>query len=261
MVDHGAETLTSKATVGSQDPGCAGAVDLRLAFAIVDVARELARATPPPRGASLFWLDSDAGYDLHALDVLCSRGIFRKYEFALQLGSGLGGKARWLAARSGCRVVGIDARPSTVAAATLLNRRARMEEQVTFQVGRGDSLPLRPRAFTHVWIVDALGKDDASLVFAEAFRVLRPGAQVAVHEEGGTRTRAEGLVRALHGTGFVDLEVREVPLADLPHTCQVAQDRLRVAAQAWTDATAERVLARLSTRQAVALQIFGRRPS
>src|SRR5438445_6817933 len=121
--------LDSAATIQGTSTAAAAAVT------IIDVTRDLARTVPPPRGAPYFCLDSEVPYDLRVLDAFCSRGIFRKYELALELGSGLGGRARWLAARSGCRIVGIDPRPQTVAAAVLLNRRARMDDQVTFCVG------------------------------------------------------------------------------------------------------------------------------
>jgi len=107
-------------------------VDAALVTAIIDVTRELARSVPPPRGAPYFYLDAEVTYDFRVLDALCARGIFRKYEFALDIGSGLGGRARWLAARSGCRIVGVDPRPSAVVAATTLNRRAHMDEHVRF---------------------------------------------------------------------------------------------------------------------------------
>ena len=61
-----------------------------LAFAdtVARVARELARTVPAPRGAPLFGLDMTIA-DPELLDPFSRHGIFRKYQRALALGSGL----------------------------------------------------------------------------------------------------------------------------------------------------------------------------
>jgi SAM-dependent methyltransferase len=202
------------------------APELTLAATIVDVARDLARSVPAPRGAPYFCLDSDAPYDLSVLGSFCERGIFRKYEFALDLGSGLGGRARWLAARSGCRVLGIDPRPSMVAAAALLNRRVHMDEQVAFQVGQFDCLPLRPRVFTHVWLVNAPAPIQSVAICGEGFRVLRPGGHFALQCAAPSPAVRDAWIRTLSAVGFVDIEIGEVELAELPPPCRLARDRL-----------------------------------
>jgi SAM-dependent methyltransferase len=231
---------------------------LSVAEAIVGVARELARTLPPPRGAPYFCLDADAPYDLGVLDAFYGRGIFRKYEFALELGSRLGGRARWLAARSGCRVLGVDPQSAFVAAAGSLNRRACMTEQVAFQVGCLEELPLRSRVFTHVWMIDVAEVTPA--ILAEAFRVLRPGAHFAVQRPalppGG---RAE-LPAALRAAGFVELEARDALLADPPQACRVAAERWRRTLPKTLAATVEGVLGGAARPRAV-LQVFARRPA
>jgi ubiquinone/menaquinone biosynthesis C-methylase UbiE len=233
--------------------------ELRHAVQIVDVARRLARSMPAPRGAPYFCLDNEAVYDLSVLDALWSRGIFRKYEFALDIGSGLGGRARWLAARSGCRVVGVDPRPSVVAAALMLNQRARMDDQVSFQVGRFDRLPLRDRVFTHVWMVDPTRETAVPEAFAEAFRVLRNGGYFAL--QGPARLPADGamLAEVLRRAGFVDIEVSHAASTDLPHAYRVARERLDVALRAGFPHIAARETEPAPAREPVRTQIFARR--
>ncbi len=227
--------------------------ELKVAAAIVDVARDLARSVPAPRGAPYFCLDSDAAYDLNVLGSFCERGIFRKYEFALDLGSGLGGRARWLAARSGCRILGVDSRPLMVAAAALLNGRAHMDEQVTFQVGQLDRLPLRPRVFTHVWLVDFPDPAQSVATCGEGFRVLRPGGHFALQcVASSPAVRAEWTM-TLRRVGFVDLEVREVALTELSPPCRLARDRLAVQGQG--------VVNDPLLLPATAVQIFATRPA
>jgi SAM-dependent methyltransferase len=201
--------------------------DVSLAMAIVAVARDLARTVPPPRGAPYFCLDSDAPYDLKVLENFSERGIFRKYEFALDLGSGLGGRARWLAARSGCRILGVDPRPATVAAAMVLNRRVHMEEQVAFQVGRFDYLPLQPRVFTHVWMADLPDAARSVGTCGEAFRVLRPGGHMAMQCLALSPAARAALLATLAAVGFINLETRFVQCAELPPQCRLARDRLQ----------------------------------
>jgi len=227
--------------------------ELSLAAAIVDVARDLARTVPAPRGAPYFCLDCDAGYDLSVLGSFSERGIFRKYEFALDLGSGLGGRARWLAARSGCRILGIDPRPAVVAAAVQLNRRARMDDQVTFQSGRFDCLPLRSRVFTHVWMIDLPDAARSSAAYAEGFRVLRPGGSFALQCTAAPAARA-AVLASLAAVGFVNLEMREVECSEPTPPCRLARHRLRAA-----------VVGRLRVCDPVfapvVLQIFASRPA
>ncbi len=230
------------------------ASDLSIATTIVDVARDLARSVPAPRGAPYFCLDSDAAYDLSVLSTFSERGIFRKYEFALDVGSGLGGRARWLATRFGCRILGVDPRPPVVAAATMLNRRAYMDAQVAFQVGRFERLPLRSRVFTHVWMVDMPLPARSQETCAEGFRVLRPGGHFAMQCTPLASAARDALLDMLASVGFVNLEVLSVQCGELPPPCRLARDRLR-------GSSGQPVPSSDQTRLPPALQIFGTRPA
>ncbi len=227
-------------------------------MAIDTVTRALAQSVPPPRQAPYFLLDGAGTYDLGVLDGFLRRGIFRKYELALEIGSGLGGRARWLARRSGCRVVGVDARAQVAAAAATLNRRARMDGQVMFCAGYLPALPLRERVFTHVWLPDVQAGTDTAGVLAEAFRVLRRGGHFAL--QCLLATRAEELAEFVRQAGFVEIESCEVSLSDLEHTLHLARSRLRQAlagapaAAAWESFVAP-------APAPTAVQIFARRPA
>jgi SAM-dependent methyltransferase len=220
--------------------------------AIVDVARTLSRSVPPPRGAPYFCLDTDAAYDLRVLDAFSARGIFRKYELALDVGSGFGGRARWLATRLGCRVVGVDARLHVVAAARALNARAHMDGQVGFQVGHLDCLPFRSRVFTHVWIVDPAAEAALAGMLTEAFRVLRPGAHFAL--QCARPSPPPELLAGLQRIGFIEVDARASPLAEPADVFRLAASRLRVA-------RGERTAAEPPPPAATCVQIFARRPA
>lgn len=228
---------------------------------IIEVARTLTRSVPPPRGAPYFCLDTEAAYDLRLLDALSERGIFRKYEFALDLGSGLGGRARWLAARSGCRIAGIDPRPAAVAAAATLNRRARMDEQVSFAVGQLEKLPLRERVFTHVWLVDPAREVHTARVLAEAFRVLRRGAHFGLQCSTLAPAARDVMLDALRHVGFIDIEMSAVSFVEMPHACRMARARFSSARQELDDAGSPPAELVTQAEHRARLQIFARRPA
>jgi SAM-dependent methyltransferase len=193
----------------------------RLAIAI-DALVRAPGATPPPRGLSYLALEHPSGTGLHLLEGLAARGIFRKYEHVLLVEAGLGGGARWLAARLGCTAVGIDAARGAARAAAELTRRAGLGTQVSFVAGSAAALPFHAGRFTHVWLLETLARlPDARAALGEAFRALRPGGHLAVQELvsrapappslPGWRFRdADAWHRALAETGFVETERRDV---------------------------------------------------
>lgn len=62
-------------------------------------------------------------------------------EEILDIGSGIGGPARWIAATFGCRVTGVDLTPEFCAAARELNRATAMEDRV--RILEGNAWPCR----------------------------------------------------------------------------------------------------------------------
>src|SRR5262249_49186465 len=83
---------------------------------------------------------------LAPLDQFHTRGILATAELAaaaalepstrvLDLGCGVGGPARYLAASFGCNVTGVDLSPGFIDAARYLTARSGLSDHVTFQVG------------------------------------------------------------------------------------------------------------------------------
>ena len=62
-------------------------------------------------------------------------------DHVIDVGSGLGGPSRYLAATYGCRVSGVDLTPEFAATATALTERVGLAEQVDFRVGSALDLP------------------------------------------------------------------------------------------------------------------------
>jgi SAM-dependent methyltransferase len=74
----------------------------------------------------------------------------RSSDRVLDLGCGLGGPARLLAARCGCMVHGVDMNAARIADAWLLSQLTRLQALTTFEVGSFFELRVEPR-YTVVW--------------------------------------------------------------------------------------------------------------
>jgi SAM-dependent methyltransferase len=192
----------------------------RLATAIDALVRELRALSPAPRGLPHLGLELASGTGLHLLDALAARGIFRKYELVLDLGAGLGGASRWLAARLGCEVVATGD-VDEAAAGRRLTRAARLSSQVRTVAADAPALPFRDGRFTHVWLVEALPRiADPLAALRDAYRVVRRGGTLAVQDlvrtgrpcapiPGWSPATADERLDALARAGFVDVELRD----------------------------------------------------
>lgn len=108
----------------------------------------------------------------------------------LDLGSGLGGPARTLAEVTGCTVTGIDLTPEFCEVATALSEWTGLSERTRFQVGDATATGLPDAAVDAALTVHvAMNISDKDGLYAEAFRVLRPGGRFVVYDvlqgEGG----------------------------------------------------------------------------
>jgi SAM-dependent methyltransferase len=103
----------------------------------------------------------------------------------VDIGCGLGGPARYMAHRFDCRVSGVDMTPSFVDAAQRLTALLKMERQVEIIQGDGHELPYADEMFDGAYTQHVtMNVADRPTFFAEAYRVLRPGAFFALTEHG-----------------------------------------------------------------------------
>ena len=95
----------------------------------------------------------------------------------LEVASGSGGPARYVARRLACRVTGIDSNESGVATATALAVAAGEGERVSFRVANAvETLPFDSDAFDGLLCIDSMNHFPNRLeVLREWRRVLRPG--------------------------------------------------------------------------------------
>jgi ubiquinone/menaquinone biosynthesis C-methylase UbiE len=111
----------------------------------------------------------------------------------LDLGGGLGGPARTLAAELGCQVIVVDADDAACRMGAELARRAGLAGLVSFRAGSPLALPLDGASVDVVWSQDAaLHVADRPGLYAEARRVLRPRGRLAMHDT------VAGSVRPMH---------------------------------------------------------------
>lgn len=97
----------------------------------------------------------------------------------LDVGSGLGGAAFYLAKQLNCEVQGIELMAGNVAEATARARQHRLESRVRFITGNAISLPWPAASFDVVWGQDAWCHIDArDTLLAGIACVLRPGGHI-----------------------------------------------------------------------------------
>ena len=103
----------------------------------------------------------------------------------LDIGCGLGGPARYIANRFQCKVSGVDITRPYIEAANKLTALLRMDDRVTIGYGDGQRLPHADGLFDGAYTQHVtMNVADRPGFFAEAFRVLKPGAFFALTEHG-----------------------------------------------------------------------------
>ena len=131
---------------------------------------------------------------LAPLDQFHTRGILATAELAsaaglqpstrvLDLGCGIGGPARYLAATFGCKVIGVDLSAEIIAAARYLTMRCAMGDRVAFEVGDARHLPFESGAFDAVFLQHvAMNIEDRAGLYAEIHRILTAGGRFATYD-------------------------------------------------------------------------------
>jgi len=131
---------------------------------------------------------------LGALDQFHTRGLAATADLAklvgitadssvLDIGSGIGGPARFLAATYGCRVTGVDLSESFVEAARYLTSRTGQNDLISFQVANALELPFGDGTFDVVLLQHvAMNIADRASLYREIRRVLKSGGRFAMFD-------------------------------------------------------------------------------
>ena len=154
----------------------------------------------------------------------------------LDVGSGIGGPSRMLAATTGCEVVGVELQSGLVAAATDLTRRAGLDSLVSFRCGDAadDSVPIEEGKYHHaISLLVLLHLDqksrervlrrmydslvDGGTILIEDF-IQRPGATLTEEELRVLKDvvhaqyvpSASTYAEELRSIGFVDVDIEDM---------------------------------------------------
>jgi SAM-dependent methyltransferase len=131
---------------------------------------------------------------LATLDQFHTRGLAATAELAnlavitagmsvLDVGSGVGGPARFLAETYGCQVTGLDLSEPFVEAARYLTARTGQDDKVSFENGSALALPFEDGMFDAALLQHvAMNIADRPLLYREIRRVLKPGGKFATFD-------------------------------------------------------------------------------
>jgi ubiquinone/menaquinone biosynthesis C-methylase UbiE len=165
----------------------------------LDVARHYSRGNLRDRlNAALADDGIDPGHwSIEALapyDQFHGRGLEATVEIAdllrigagdhiLDIGSGIGGPARYFTHRFGCAVTGIDLTAEFCAVARDLTRALDLERKVRFELGDALAMPFGDGSFDGAYSMNvSMNIADKGAFYREIHRVLKPGAWLALSE-------------------------------------------------------------------------------
>ena len=124
--------------------------------------------------------DQDHFGGLEAVDVLAAKAGIGAATHVLDVCSGMGGPARYLAHRLGCRVTGLDITNSRHEAAVRLTEMVKLSHLVDFRLGNALDMPFPGASFDVVIGQEAFAHvPDKPRLIAECARVVRPGGLIA----------------------------------------------------------------------------------
>ncbi|HEV8643164.1 MAG TPA: methyltransferase domain-containing protein [Methylomirabilota bacterium] len=144
------------------------------------VARRRGAVLAALTAEDLFDFDQDHYGGLAAVETLARRAGIRGASRVLDVCAGLGGPARFLASRFGCRVVALELNQGRAAGAHRLTRLVGLAGRVVAVRGDATALPLASARFDACLSQEALlHVEDKAAVLGECRRVLVPGGRLA----------------------------------------------------------------------------------
>ncbi|HKX09777.1 MAG TPA: class I SAM-dependent methyltransferase, partial [Stellaceae bacterium] len=214
--------------------GDAGIESIGLYTNLDRIASGLARLGIGPTDAispeQLFQLDQWHYHGTAAIDAAAAALRLGPESRILEIGSGIGGPARYLAHAIGCRVTALELQPKVHAIAEELTRRCELDGRVTHVCGDALAHPLPPASFDAAvsWLA-VLHIPDRPRLLARIASALRPGGGCCLEDFsmrapfeaadlrdlrdivfGITVTSTEAYVADLHAAGFASIEVMDM---------------------------------------------------
>lgn len=150
---------------------------LRAALAAEDIDPD--RPTIESLGA----FDHFHGRGVEATEELANLLSISAQDHILDIGSGIGGPARYLARRFGCRITGIDLTPEFCEVARLLTRATGLDDRVAFDQGDALRMQFADQSFDGAYSMNvSMNIADKPALYREIHRVLRGGAWLVLSE-------------------------------------------------------------------------------
>ena len=120
---------------------------------------------------------------LEATRALTAQAGLTEQMRVLDVGSGLGGSARYMATEYGCRVDGVDLTREYCEVAATLSEWLKVERLVTFHHGSALDLPFDAATFDRAWTEHVqMNIADKARFYGEIHRVLKPGGRLLFHD-------------------------------------------------------------------------------
>jgi MPBQ/MSBQ methyltransferase len=101
----------------------------------------------------------------------------------LDVGCGIGGPSRYVAASFDCHVAGVDLTEEFCRVATVLADRVGLGEKVEYRQGNALAMPFADASFDAAYTQHvAMNIEDKAALYAEVARVLKPGARFGIYD-------------------------------------------------------------------------------
>lgn len=127
--------------------------------------------------------DQFHGRGLESTEELAAKLDISPGDHLLDVGSGIGGPARYFANRFGCKVTGIDLTQEFCDLAQDLTGRVGLQDTVAFHIGDALNMPFKSASFDGAYSMNvSMNIADKPALYREIHRVLRPGGWLALSE-------------------------------------------------------------------------------
>jgi len=123
------------------------------------------------------------GRGLEATEELADLLTVAPEDHILDIGSGIGGPARYIARRFGARITGIDLTAEFCEVARQLTQMLGLEDRLDFKQGDATAMPFADASFDGAYSMNvSMNIADKASFYAEIHRVLRPGGWLVLSE-------------------------------------------------------------------------------
>ncbi len=179
-------------------------------------------------------------------DILAEKAGINENSAIIDVCSALGGPARYLVKKYGCKVTGLDATQKMIDEAIKRTEKEGLSQRISYKLGNALDMPFKSREFDVVWGQDAwCYVSDKDRLISEAYRVLKPKGIIAFTDwiQVGNMSDQEwndlnvfmafpymetldGYEKILKDMGFEIIEIEDLS-EDFARHCHIYQGMLR----------------------------------